>query len=128
MSYGTHAVKFKYTGTALPTGATTVTLFDSTVAFPGAMFFDQNCIARMMVRLVNSQAGTLIAAKSNDRGTNWITIASDSVAAAAANSENVYDFLVEGLADFRLQWTNGGVDQAAFSPDIVGTSKRVVAV
>lgn len=130
-------IKFKYVDTALPTGATTVTLFTTAPtgtapfatrgAFEGANMLDSSGISRIMVRLQNDQSGTLKAYKSNDRGVTWVRAEADvAVAAASANSENINDYLVEGYADWRLDWTNGATPQTVFRPDISGVGQRVI--
>jgi hypothetical protein len=129
--------KFKYVDTALPTGANTVTLFTTAPtgtapfatlgAFMGANGFDSMHIARIHVGIVNDQTGTLKAYQSLDRGVTWTRVVADTaVAVVAANSENEYDYLVEGFADWRLDWTNGGSNQTTFKVRIAGTSQRVI--
>lgn len=128
-------VGFQYVGTALPTGASVVVLFasappsaDVAGAFPFGNGFQALGIRRIMISMDNSQAGTLKAYQSKDRGATWSRVDADiAVAAAAANSENIYDFLVEQYADWKVEWTNGGVDQTVFHVNIVGTGQRVVA-
>lgn len=123
----TKQVKFKYTGSALPGNAEVVTFLDSTTAgFPGN-FGDTFGLARIIVRLVNDQSGTLTLEVSTNRGTSWTTISTNAVSASAANSENAYDFLIEGLADIRIKWTNGATPQTTFIPSIAGTSQRHIA-
>ena len=128
-------IKFKYMGSALPGNAETVTLFTTAPtgtapfatygAFLGANMLDSSGISRIMVRLQNDQAGTLKAYKSNDRGVTWVRVEADvAVAAAAANAENIHDYLVEGYADWRLDWTNGATPQTTFRPDISGVGQR----
>lgn len=122
-------VKFAYTGAALPGNGAVVTFFDTTTANSGmgANWCDTYGIARVLVRLVNDQTGTLTMDVSTNRGTSWTTISTDSVTASSANSENAYDFLVEGLADVRIRWTNGATPQGTFIPTVVGTSIRHIA-
>lgn len=129
MSKPSHQVKFKYTGSALPGNAEVVSFFDTTVANGGmgANWCDTNGVARILVRLINSQAGTLTMEVSTDRGSNWTTISTNAVAISSANSENDYDFLVEGLPDVRIRWTNGATPQTVFVPIIVGTDLRHIA-
>lgn len=127
MSKPSHQVKFKYTGSALPGNAEVVTFLDTTGTGFGANWCDTIGVARVLVRLINSQAGTLNMQVSVDRGTNWTTISTNAVAASSANNENDYDFLVEGLPDVRIQWTNGATPQTTFIPIIVGTDLRHIA-
>ena len=132
-------VRFKYTGSALPGNAETVIIlataptsgsFTGVIAGPGNIghFFQTSKIRRVVLALVNDQAGTLKEYKSMDRGATWLQINPDiAVAASAANSENIYDFWVEPYVDWKLAWTNGAAAQTAFSPDIVGVGQRVIA-
>ena len=122
-----NSVKFKYTGSALPGNGEVVSFFDTTNTGYGGNFCDTNGIARIMVRLVNDNAGTLTFESSEDRGTSWRTRSTNAVAASAANSENVYDFLVEGLPDVRVRWTNGATPQGTFVVSTVGDMMRTVA-
>lgn len=117
---------FKYTGSALPGNAESVTLVDTTT-FPGAKFLQGAGIHRIIVGLVNDQAGTLKASISMNRGTTWTQIVADqAVAAAAANSENINDYLLEQYPDWRLVWTNGATPQTTFIVNIAGEGQRVV--
>lgn len=127
MSKPSHQVKFTYTGSALPGNAEVVTFFDSTNTGFGANWCDTNGVARILVRLVNDNTGTLTMDVSTNRGTSWRTISTNAVTASAANSENDYDFLVEGLPDVRIRWTNGATPQTVFIPIIVGTDLRHIA-
>lgn len=131
-------VEFGYTGTALPDNGEVVVLlataptsgsFTGVIAGPAnaGNQFQNMGIRRIMVGLINSQAGTLKEYVSSDRGANWTQISSTAVAAIAASSQNIYDFLVEHYRDWKLTWTNGATIQATFSPNIVGTGQRVVA-
>lgn len=129
-------VGFKYTGTALPTGASVVVVFATappSAGVAGAFTFgnalQQLGIRRIMLAVDNDQAGTLKAYQSKDRGVTWTRVGGDvAVAAASSNSDNVLDFLVEEYADWKVEWTNGGVDQTKFNMNIVGTGQRVKAV
>jgi hypothetical protein len=120
-------VKFTYTGVALPGNAAVVTFVDTTNTGFGGNWADTQRMARVLVRLVNDQSGTLTLEVSPDRGTTWKTISTNAVAASAANSENAYDFLIEGLADFRIKWTNGTTPQTSWVPSVVATSQRHIA-
>ena len=123
-------VKVRYTGTALPTGATTETLF--TTANMGAAAMAILGLARLTVAIKNSHSGTLKLYKSQDRSTtsnpstitNWQQIAESAVAAAAATGENIYDYLVEPYYDVKLDWLNGGVTQTTFLVDMALSPER----
>lgn len=117
--------QIKYTGTALPGNAEVVTLIDTVVAGWGANAIATLGIARFYVAIANSQAGTLKAYKSVDRGANWIQIVADqAVAIVATNSENINDYLVEAYQDFKLTWTNGASVQTVFSVSMSANGQR----
>lgn len=131
-------VRFNYTGSALPGNGEVVVLLATaptsgvtTGVIGGSAsqgnYFQGVNIRRVLVGLINDQAGTLKEYMSTDRGVTWTQISSTAVAAIAANSQNIYDFLVEHYPDWKLTWTNGATPQTAFSPNIAGTDQRVVA-
>ena len=124
---GEGPIRFKYTGKALPDNADVVVLFSTgpTLGVPGAFPFANGLqalsINRIYVAIQNSQAGTLKAYKSDDHGVTWVQIIADqAVATAAANSENINDYLVEPYADWKLTWTNGATIQTVFGVSING--------
>ena len=131
-------VKIGYTGSALPGNGETVVLVATArtsgsdvgvLGPPGGIgnVFQLLGIRRIVVALRNDQAGTLKEYKSMDRGVTWLQISNTSVAAAAANSQNIYDFLVEPYSDWKVEWVNGAAPQTAFQPSIAGTGQRVIA-
>lgn len=106
-------VRIKYTGSALPGNAETVTIFDSTST--GISNFAAIArLHRLYVTVINDQAGTLVFQSSENGGTAWTTINSTAVSASAANSENPYDYDIEPYRDVRLRWTNGATPQTSF--------------
>lgn len=137
--------QLKYVGAALPGNAEVVILFDTTISVDGVTLSSAALraasrgfamskghlarygIKRFVVRLVNDQAGTINGYRSADRGVTWTKIYTAAVAASAANSENVYDFLVEGFPDCKFDWTNGAVAQGTFFPSLELTDERGVA-
>lgn len=107
--------------------SSTYNLFDSTVTFgapnritgvPTA--FRSHCISRLMLRLTNSQAGTLKFYSSTDGGTTWAQTGGDiSVSASTSTDINgPYDYLVDPYDDVKLDWVNGGVAQATWAPGV----------
>lgn len=134
----TDMFKAKYTGSALPGNAEVVVLFATAPTYTAgvsdnrgfaiANFLQQAGVHRVLVDLTNDQAGTLKAYQSNDRGVTWTQVTADTaVAASAANSENMYDFLVEPYSDWKVTWTNGATPQTTFTVNITGTAPRVIA-
>ena len=121
---GQETALITYTGTALPLGATTTTMFDTSTAFPAAGYIAMNRLKRFQVDVVNSQAGTFTWQKSLDRGVTWIQLATQ----AAGIGTNDLDILVENLQDFRIQWTNGGVNQTQFAVSMSLSGERMKSV
>lgn len=131
-------VKFGYADKALPDNGDVVVLL-ATAPTAGSLTgviagpanagnqFQNMRIRRIVVGLINDQAGTLKEYISADRGANWTQISSTAVAAIAANGQNIYDFFVEHYRDWKLTWTNGAAIQTTFSPNIAGTGQRVIA-
>lgn len=110
--------------TTAPTLATTTTLLDTTSAF-GVGVFRHTGIKRISFGVVNDQAGTLIAQKSIDGGTTWDTYDSRVVGIPAANTmSGPFDYLVDTFLDWRLRWTNGGVTQTTWRPEMHGHENR----
>ena len=109
----------KYTGTALPLLNTTYTLFSTVVAAATAANFFGLCSAkRFIMDIKNSHTGTLKWYKSDDRGTAWNQIGQVSVAVPAATASNVYDILVHGYRDWKIDFVNDGDTQTTFEIDM----------
>lgn len=136
MSNGIY-VRFKYSDTALPQGSNIVTIFNSVAAGFGGNGLQGAGIHRMMVSIVNSQAGTLkswfstAALPSSGTGagsaSDWVQYDSASVAIASANTDNPSDWLIEPFMHWKLEWTNGGSNQTTFIVNVVGTDSRNLA-
>lgn len=110
---------------ATPGGdAATYNLFDSTATGYPARFFAEQGAHKFIVDIKNSQAGTLKAYKSQDRGVTWLQIYQASVAAAAATSTNLFEFAIEPFADWKLDWLNGGSAQATWVVDMALSDDR----
>lgn len=120
--------RLAYIGTALPTGANTVNLYDSTVAWSGAGMASAVGYKRLVVDLKCDQNGTLKWYKSSNRGTNWVQIGQEAITAPSSTDTVVRDYLIEEYADFKLDWLNGGSNQGTFSPSIALTDSRNAAV
>lgn len=75
---------------------------------------------RLLFGLTNSQAGTLKAYRSTDKGTTWEQVGGD-IAVVANSSTDIngpYDYLIDPHPDFKLDWVNGGSAQATWRPSI----------
>lgn len=103
-------------------------LFDSTVAFGVGSDGDArnhtlfaHDISRIQFTVKNSQAGTLTAYYSQNKGTTWTAYDVKTVVIAPSNQVNgPYDYQVDWCADWKLVWTNGGVAQATWIPALSG--------
>lgn len=91
-------------------------------------FFQHAGIHKMIFDIKCTQAGTIKWYKSSDRGTTWRQEGSQAIAAPAATDSVVQEFLVEAYLDFKVEWTNGGVAQATWAVDIVGSPDRAAAI
>lgn len=84
-----------------------LTLFDSTVAWPGGGLLPVIGIKRFTFGGNNSHAGQLKAYFSTNKGTNWDLYSQTAVAAASSGAmSGPYDFDVAGYSDWKLTWTN----------------------
>lgn len=117
---------WKYTGLTPGANANTYVLFSTVVALPGAGMLSSAGISRIKLGLEHDQAGTLNSYRSSNRGTTWIQLSTTAVAAPAASTTSEVDFLVDGYADWKLEWVNGGLAQTIFDVVLVGTPQRVV--
>lgn len=98
-----------------PTDSNTVTLFDSTTAFPGGNGMQNHHISRAAFAFSNSHAATLKAYRSINGGTTWKQVGGDIVLAATTTDLNRRDFLADDIyPDFKLDWENGGTTQTTF--------------
>ena len=114
-------VRIKYTGSALPGNAETVTIFDTTKlgsstagAVPIANFAALAGLNRLYVTFINDAAGTLKSYSSENGGTTWTQISSTAVAASAGNADTPFDYLIEPYQDWKLEWLNGATPQTTF--------------
>lgn len=117
-----------YTGSTPGNDSNTYNLF-STLAGSSNDRWPKNAFALMGVKKLTlvlkcNQAGTLKAYESTDRGTNWRQIDEIAVAAPAANASYATDYSVEGLADFKLDWVNGGTIQSPWDVSMSLSEQR----
>jgi hypothetical protein len=110
-----HAI-CKYTGTTPGADANTYVLLATTQATGNAgwpeCYFALAGVKKVTLVIKHNNAGTLKVYESTDRGTNWRQIDSITVAAPAATAATPYDFVVEGMRDWKLEWVNGGAAQS----------------
>ena len=115
--------RFGYTGTALPEDTDTEAILDTTAAFSMERAFDLAGIKRIKITLKNSHVGTLNEYRSSDRGTNWEQV--DSTAVTVPAFAQSFEYLVEGMDDWKLEWVNQ-VTQTTFNITIAGLDDRAL--
>lgn len=90
----------------------------------GARMFAEYGLHKFTITLKNSQAGTLNTYYSPDRGTTWLQLTTDAVAIPGAGTASRFEWIVEAYPDWKVEWVNGGVAQATWSPAMVLTDQR----
>lgn len=103
------------------TDSNTYVMFSSVVTFPAGTFRVINGgVSRVTFSVENSQAGTVKAYRSVDKGTNWDQVGGDITVAIASATDisGPYDFLTDTYSDFKVEWVNGGVAQATWRPEV----------
>lgn len=120
-------IKVSYTGATPGADANTYVLFSTVASGWGKNWLPMHGISLFTLDLNNPQAGTINAYRSEDRGTNWIQESTQDIAASGATSTNILEFVVEGMADLKLEWVNGGSAQTAWSPTMWMTTERAVS-
>jgi hypothetical protein len=118
----------KYTGATPGADSNVYVLFSTVAANAPANFFAMSGTCRVTLSLSCSQNGTLKAYKSQDRGVTWQQYVADDAVVAAPTAAAFRDYVVEGLADWKLEWTNGGVAQATWLVDMALTDQRAATV
>lgn len=92
----------------------------------GQSFFAMMGTRKVVFSVKNSQAGTLNEYYSPDRGVTWLQISTQAIAIPAAGFTTEREFLVETYMDWKLEWVNGGVAQATWSPQLALTNQRAI--
>ncbi len=112
--------RLKYTGTALPTGATTTVLFSTASPSAGVAgtcpmgnWGPSMCVHSFHWDIKHDQTGTVKGYYSNDRGASWTQFYDTGVLPIPTYTDSGVA-LVEGFADFKFEWLNGGSNQTAF--------------
>jgi hypothetical protein len=119
--------KFVYGGAAPGANTNTTNLFSTVTCFPGGSYFPMLGINKFSITLSYSGTGTLKAYQSDDRGTNWYQVSQENISAPASYESLQRDFLVEGMKDWKLDWTNGGSAQSPWVVSMAGVTDRAVA-
>jgi hypothetical protein len=107
-----------YKGSALPGNAESIVLFSSTTAFGARAAPHYRCFWVDVAITTNQAAGTQTVAlqKSNDGGTNWITVGTTTAVISGNTSK---EFFVSPYQDFRILYVNGTTPQTLFAVDLV---------
>lgn len=125
---GTDSDVYVLLATTLPASPTNAQNMNRDNACP-ENFFGLSGTRKVVLLLDHSHLGTLKAYSSNDRGTNWRQIDEVAVATpAAATGSTAVEFLVEGLRDFKLEWTNGGTAQSPWQVNLSLSDQRASAL
>jgi len=117
---------------ALPENSDVVTLYDSSLYPPSS---SQRGVRRISWSAYHDAAGTMTAEFSIDGGENWSlaytsgnwSLAYTSGSLGGLDSTDLAhqgDWMVEGMPDIRLRWTNGGTTQTAFKTTIALSQSR----
>lgn len=101
----------------------TYNMYNSVIAGGGPVMGARG-VKKVALDLKNSHVGTLKAYKSDDHGVNWNQIYQESIAAAAATSSWLREWLVESYADWKLDWVNGGSAQTTWEVDVSLLNER----
>lgn len=104
---------------AVPTGTSTITIFNSVTAF-GARGLGNLSIKRISFGVEHDQGFTVVASASSNGGTNWDVVDSQAVSVVANTIAGPFDYLVDTYDDFKIEITNGGVDQTVWRPFLKG--------
>jgi hypothetical protein len=112
--------RLKYTGATPGTDSNTYVLFSTASpsagvagACPMGNWGPAMCVHSFHWDIKHSQAGTVRGYHSSDRGATWTQFYdTGSLAAPTYTDKDVV--LVEGFADFKFEWVNGGTAQATW--------------
>jgi hypothetical protein len=113
-------IPFKNTSTldgdGLPSGAETVTLFNSVTAFGARNMMnmgDHKWLTYSVAPSTNTTGNSVTADYSNDGGTTWINFYTSPTDEPVGDSTNFRDEVaIEEYQDVRLRFTNGALKQA----------------
>ena len=116
-------MRVKYTGSALPGNAETVSLF-STVAAGGSNLSPHHGLDWFTVDIENDETGSIEGYWSVDGGTTWNKHVSQEVAAATASATNRYDWRVDAYRDWKFDWLNDATPQTTFNVNVALAHER----
>lgn len=116
------STRIKFDDSVFPSGAGDVTLYDTVAAFPGQHFWQAGGVKKFVGNTLTDQAGTIRIDTSNDRGVNW-HVQGTPIAVVTGGAFD-FEFLVEHYDDFRVVFTNGGVDQTVWHVNLALSNER----
>lgn len=118
MTCPTEKTYVPYKGSALPDNAEEIVLFSSTVAFGARAAQHYRCYWVDVAITTDEAAGTQTVRleKSNDGGTNWITVGTPD---AVGDGNTSVAYFVSPYQDFRIVYLNGTTPQTLFAVDLV---------
>ena len=102
-----------YIGTALPLGATTEVLFDSTLNKVPVVLLG---IHRFVANIDHDEDGTIKGYWQVEGSTAWTQFYdSGLITAPAAGAITTKDVVIEGYHHVKFEWLNGGTNQTTFT-------------
>jgi len=116
-----------YDGTVPGADANTYVLFSTVNAGMGAGMAQANGHKKLTLAISNPQVGTLNLYRGIRTATvaaGWDQVSTTAVAAVAATTTNMYEFLIESFPHFKLEWVNGGVIQTGWVVDLALEDER----
>ena len=120
---GTDSNTYVILATTLPAAPTNAMNMNRDNACP-ANYAGLAGIRKVALTLKHSHLGTLNLYASIDRGTNWRQMDTIAVATPAATASDLFEFLVEGMRDFKIEWVNGGTAQSPWEVTIAFSDQR----
>ena len=116
------STRITYSG-ATPTGTARIVAFSTVAAGWGKNHFPMYGIERFVLDVKHDQTFTLEWFKSDDRGTTWHQMGTNSVT-VTPSSTSTRDIFVPGVPDFKVEVVNGGLDQTVWEVDMTLTTDR----
>lgn len=124
---GNTYVLFSTTGTSTIPGAAPTTQNPTNGTDYGANFASHSGVHKLTLNIKCNNAFTLNLYDSDNRGANWRQVTTEAVAAPAATGYVPREYLVEAMADFKLELVNGGSAQSPFVVDMSLSDQRSIA-
>lgn len=119
--------RFKYAGSAPGADSATYVLFSTVAAGLPANAFAMAGVHRVVadIKTANAEGNyTLNTYRSDDRGTNWKQLSTEAVTAPADTATIVRDYIVEQVADWKLEFVNNGTAKPTITVNFALTDQR----